>query len=391
MNMRIFFIGQKGIPSKSGGVEKHVEELSARLAKQGHEVFVYTRPNYTKPGLKKYKGVNLISLPNIATKHLDAISHTFMACIDVLFRKADVVHFHSIGPSSLLWIVKILKPGTSVIATFHARCYFHKKWGVFARSFLKFGEYIVCNWTDRTITVSRGLNKYVEDTYNRETAYIPNGVELPECIQPRLIKKWGLKKNGYVLAVSRLVRHKGLHTLISAYNQIETDKKLVIVGGGVFTDDYVVELKKLAGDNKNIIFTGQQSGRALKELFTNAHFFVQPSESEGLSIAILEAMSYKKAVLASDIKENKEAIGKTGIIFKVNDIDSLKRKLQFVLRKPALIQEKGKLGRKRVEKFYNWADITHEVAAVYRAAAAEKYRMHLPDLKLAKRFFSIWF
>lgn len=385
--MRIYFIGQKGIPSKSGGVEKHVEELSVRLAKQGHEVFVYTRPNYTKPGLKKYKGVNLISLPNIGTKHLDAISHTFMACLDVVFRKADVVHFHSIGPSSLLWIVKILKPGTPVVATFHARCYFHKKWGTFARSFLKFGEYMICNLADKTITVSRSLNEYAKDVYRKEAVYIPNGVELPNRHEPRLIKKWGLKKNGYILAVSRLVRHKGLHTLVQAYNQLETNKKLVIVGGGVFTDDYVIELKKLAGDNKNIIFTGQKSGRILKELFTNAHLFVQPSESEGLSIAILEAMSYRKAVLASNIKENKEAVGNTGIAFRVNDVESLKKKLQFVLKRPELVQEKGAMGRRRVEKFYNWTDITNEIIEVYESAIPEK-KFFLPKLHLVRRIIS---
>lgn len=386
--MRIYFIGQKGIPSKSGGVEKHVEELSIRLAKQGHEVFAYTRKNYTKPSLKKYKGVNLISLPSIPTKHLDAISHTFMACLDVLFRKADVIHFHSIGPSSLLWIVKILKPGTPVVATFHARCYFHKKWGVFARSFLKFGEYIICKWADEVITVSRALNGYVKDTYDKEAIYVPNGVELADKFQPRLIKKWGLKKNNYILAVSRLVRHKGLHILISAYNQIETNKKLVIVGGGVFTDDYVIELKKLAGDNKNIIFTGQKSGRVLKELFTNAHLFVQPSESEGLSIAILEAMSYRKAVLASDIKENKEAVGRTGISFKTNDIDSLKKKLQFVLKRPELIQERGEKGRKRVVEFYNWEDITDEIVDIYRSVAVPERGFFLPRLDFVRKIIS---
>ncbi len=389
--MKIYFIGQKGIPARSGGVEKHVEELSVRLAKQGHEVFVYTRPNYTKSNLKKYKGVHLISLRNIPTKHMDAISHTFMACMDMLFRKADIIHFHSIGPSSLIWLVKILKPGVPVIATFHTRCYFHRKWGIFARFYLKVGEFFACVLADKTIAVSQTLARYVKSRYNKNVIYIPNGVELPIRFQPRLIKKWGLKKNGYILAVSRLVRHKGLHTLISAYGRIRTDKKLVIVGGGAFTDDYVMELKELAGDNKSIVFTGQQSGRALKELFANAYLFVQPSESEGLSIALLEAMSHRKAVLASDIEENKEAIGRTGVIFKVNDIDSLKSKLQLMLKKPSLIREKGNSGKKRVEKFYNWADISDEITDIYRKAAADKNKIILPNLKLAKKFLGIWF
>ena len=106
--MKIVFIGQKGIPTLMGGIERHVEELTIRLARQGHDVFVYTRPNYTDKNLSEYKGVRLISLPNIATKHLDAISHTLLACIDVsLRRNIDIIHFHSIGPSLLIWLVKI--------------------------------------------------------------------------------------------------------------------------------------------------------------------------------------------------------------------------------------------------------------------------------------------
>ena len=107
--MKIYFIGQKGIPARSGGVERHVEELATRLVRSGHEVFAYTRANYTAKSLRKYQGVNLINLPNLATKHLDAISHTFRACLDLTKRDVDLIHFHSIGPASLIWLVKLLK------------------------------------------------------------------------------------------------------------------------------------------------------------------------------------------------------------------------------------------------------------------------------------------
>ncbi|HPL22299.1 MAG TPA: glycosyltransferase, partial [bacterium] len=93
--MKIYFIGQKGIPAKSGGVEKHVEALTTNLAKQGQEVFVYTRPNYTDKKLTTYQGVRLISRPSLPTKHLDAFSHTLLCSLDVLFRRADVVHFQA--------------------------------------------------------------------------------------------------------------------------------------------------------------------------------------------------------------------------------------------------------------------------------------------------------
>ena len=348
-----------------GGIEKHVEELSTRLADLGHEVFVYTRPHYSNSGLKKYRKVNLISLSGVYTKHLDTITHVFRACLDVARRDADIIHFHSIGPSSLVWLVRLLKPGAPIVATFHSKCYLHKKWNFFARAYLRLSEFLICLLPDVTITVSKSLTEYAKNKYSVITKYLPNGVGLPKILAAKEIKKWGLKKGDYIVAVSRLVRHKGISYLIEAYKNLKTDKKLVIVGDGVFTDDYVKELKAMAAGNKNIIFTGAQSGCVLAELFSNAYLFVQPSESEGLSIALLEAMSYKRAVLVSDIPENLEAIGDAGFSFKNKSVASLKNKLNYVLKNKRLAENKAAAGHKRVKEFYNWDNIVREVVKVY--------------------------
>ncbi|MEK7494935.1 MAG: glycosyl transferase family 1, partial [Patescibacteria group bacterium] len=62
--MKIAFIGQKGIPAISGGVEKHVEKIAVRLAAQGHDVTAYVRSHYTKPTLTHFKGVKLVHTPS---------------------------------------------------------------------------------------------------------------------------------------------------------------------------------------------------------------------------------------------------------------------------------------------------------------------------------------
>jgi len=178
--MKIVFIGQKGMPSISGGVERHVEELAVRLVKEGHDVSCYTRHNYSDKDIQEYKGVRLVNLPSIASKNLDTIVHTFLSCLHVVFfeRKVDVVHFHSIGPSSLLWLVKLMKPRTAIVSTFHTQCYKHKKWGVFARKYLKLGEYVCNRFADEVIVISKNLQEYVQKLYKREVNYIPNGVNV---------------------------------------------------------------------------------------------------------------------------------------------------------------------------------------------------------------------
>lgn len=382
--MKIYFIGQKGIPAKFGGVETHVEKLVTCLVKAGHQVYVYTRPSYTDPKLKTYKGVNLISLSTIVTKHLDAITHTFRACLDVSRHQVDIIHFHSIGPSSLIWLVKILKPNVPIVATFHSQCYKHQKWGSLAKLYLKFGEKMLCLSADRVIAISQSLTKYVEKKYKVVANYIPNGVETHEDFQAQKIKKLGLEKDNYILVVSRLVRQKGIHFLIKAFQQIETDKKLVIVGNGYFTDSYVKELKSLAASCNNIIFTGNQTDSTLAELFSNAFLFVQPSELEGLSIALLEAMSYGKCSLISDIPENIEAIGNDISVFKNKDKEDLKNKLIYFLNNPLLVKECGKNNKKRVEKEYNLENIVSKTVKVYEQVVKKKIAVKIDFTRIVK-------
>lgn len=373
--MKIAFIGQKGIPAVSGGIEKHVENLAINLADYGHEVYVYTRHNYTDKKLLNYKGVNLISLPSIPTKHLDAISHTFLACIDAIFRRDyDVIHFQSIGPSSLIWLVKFFRPKTPIVGTFHSQCYYHKKWNFAARTYLKFGEYVLCKCSDKVVTVSRFLKEYCEKKYNISTVYLPNGVNQVVYHEPQIIKeKWGLEKDSYISYIGRLIAHKGVHYLIEAYKNIKTDKKLVIVGSSFFTDEYVTKLKKMAEDNPNIIFTGELSGETLAEMHSNAYLFVQPSESEGLSIALLEAMSFGTAVLVSDIPENKEAVGKVGFLFENKNVEDLRIKLEYYLKNISIVEENRSKGIERIKKHYDWIDIARGTIELYRYLYAKKH------------------
>jgi len=369
--MKIVFIGQKGIPAKTGGVERHVESLALKLAADGQEVLVYSRHNYSL-GLKEYKGVKIISLPNLPGKNFEAITHTFLACLDVIFRKVDVIHFQSIGPASLLWLVKLLKPRTPIVFTFHCQDYYHQKWGRVAKWYLKFGEKIGCLWADKIIVISKELNNYVTHKYKKTAIYIPNGASVNEILPPKEIRRYGLEENNYLVAVSRLVRHKGLQYLVEAYKQLKIDKKLVIVGAGAYTDDYVRELHDLAKGDDNIIFTGNQSGRSLAELYSNAYAFIQPSESEGLSIALLEAMSYGRACLVSDIEANQEALGDTGLTFKNKDVNDLKNKLEYLLSNPEQIAILGQKALARVATEYNWENIVTSTQKVYNELTLKK-------------------
>jgi glycosyltransferase involved in cell wall biosynthesis len=371
--MKIALIGQKGAPTRNGGVERYAENLAVNLVKSGHEVLLYSRKYYSG-GIKEYKGVRIISVPSINTKSLEAISNTFFACLDVAFRKVDIINVQSIGPAALIWLLRILKPRTPIIFTFHCQDYYHKKWGKLAQWFLRFGEYVGCRLADKVIVTSRNLVHYVNLEYGFMPVYIPYGAYTPEKVPVSSIRRWGLEDKSYIVYIGRLVRHKGVHHLINAYKQIQTDKKLVIVGGSAHTDDYVAELHELAKDDNRIIFTDNQSGPTLKELFSNAYIFVQPSEYEGLSVALLEAMGWGLACLVSDIPQSLEGIADTGVSFLTNDSDDLRDKLRALINDPEKVERLGRLAADRVRKEYNWDDIAVNVIKLSEEVIEERKR-----------------
>ena len=382
---KIAFIGQKGIPVSQGGVERHVEELSLRLSNKGRDVYVYTRPQWVPKEYKKYDQVNLISLPSLRTKNFDAISHTFLATMHAIFiLKADIIHYQGVGPSLLAWLPRILSRRIKVISTIHSADWDHQKWNSFAQFMLKLGAKFACQFSHDTIAISRSLQKYCLANYRGEANYIPNGVSLPEKnneIEKKVLANFGLAPNKYLLVVSRLVQHKGVHYLIEAFKTFKEmtkktnknqDLKLVIVGSTAFTENYQKFLLKLTRGQQDIIFTGIQTGANLDAIFRNSLLYAQPSESEGLSISVLEAMAYGKAVLVSDIEENLELIagtaktGSVGFDFQNKNSHDLAHKLKILTEHPTIIRQVGAKARNYVKLYYNWEEITARTEKIYK-------------------------
>ena len=369
-------IGQKGIPAKAGGIERHVEELSAELANRGHEVLVYCRSWYAWP-VKDHRGVRCIKTPSIATKHLDAITHTFTSIISAVRERVDVIHIHGVGPALLAWLPKLLRPRTHVIVTFHCIDRHHQKWNWFARWMLSIGERIACFSPDATIAVSKTLETYCRLSYGVNTKYIPNGTQVPMDDADRtLIEPFHLEPQKYLMFCARLVKHKGAHVLIDAWKNVKAlrpdlanDFKIAIVGGSAFTDAYVKELGEMAKDEPSVVLTGTQIGETLHSLFANSYAIVHPSESEGLPIAVLEAMSYGKCVLSSDIPENMELTKDHGVTFNVGNVDDLTKHIIMLLEAPEHAFAVGQEARTHIAKNYDWKDIAETTEYLYELVA----------------------
>ncbi len=370
--MKIAMIGHKRIPSREGGVEIVVEELSTRLAKKGHKVDVYNRKgknvqdknaDKNKSKLKKYKGVNIKTIPTINKKGIDALIYSFFASIRALFGKYDVLHYHAEGSCAMLWIPHLFNK--RIVVTIHGLDWQRSKWGGFATKYIKFGEKLAVKYADEIIVLSKGVQKYFKDTYNRETNFIPNGVNKPTIREPKIIKeKYNLNKDDYILFLARIVPEKGLHYLLDAFKEIDTDKKLVIAGGASHTNDYLEEIKKKASEDNRVIMTGFVQGQELEELFSNCYLYCLPSDVEGMPISILEAMSYNCRCLVSDIEENVQVIRNNSFKFKKGNIKDLSKKLKNILSiENKKIEDNNK--DKDILGEYNWDKICNKTEKLY--------------------------
>ena len=368
--MKIAMIGHKRIPSREGGVEIVVEELATRMAAMGHQVDVYNRKGKNVADAKadlevhklnEYKGVKLINVPTSQRKSLNALLYSLNATIKAIFGHYDIIHYHAEGPCVMLVIPHLL--GIRTIATIHGLDWQRAKWGGIATKYILLGEKIAAKYADEVIVLSKGVQKYFLDMYDRKVMYIPNGVNIPDNKPANLIiKKYGLTKDSYILFLARLVPEKGLHYLLKAFKEVNTDKKLVVAGGSSHSDEYVDKIKKMAVEDNRIILTDFVQGQVLQELFSNCFLYVLPSDVEGMPISLLEAMSYGCRCLVSDINENVEVVGENGFTFAKGDIIDLKEKIIKILHvNNCYYNSNINILRDK----YNWDTIVRQVVNLY--------------------------
>ena len=366
--MRIGMLGLKAVPG-AGGIEQYVEQVGTRLADRGHEVSVYCRRQYLNGDRgDRYRGMNRIVTPGVRGKYLDAITHTMTAAVDSFRRKFDIIHLHGSAQSIVAPLLR-LRNTQRVVATIHALDWQGAKWGSLATLCMRGAARVPVLFAHRLTTVSEHLCQSYRNMFRVEPTYVPTGVEMKPLLPPDRIRRFGLEGNDYILCVARLVPEKGCHLLLEAFEDLNTDKKLVFAGGSNYRDPYAARLQNGADDR--VVFTGYVGGALLQELYSNAYVYVQPSLLEGLCISVLEALSYGRCVLASDVPGNAEALDGQGHTFAAGDAKQLRRKLSQLLDQPDLVAKQFEPAREYISARRSWDNTTLAMEQVYRAVAGQ--------------------
>jgi glycosyltransferase involved in cell wall biosynthesis len=369
--LRVAIIGSRGVPAMEGGVERHVEELGARLAARGHEVTVFCRNNYVRERPDTYRGMHLRYVPTAPTKHLDFIAHSAISSVLVLRRPPDIVHYHALGSGLVAPLPRYLS-SSKVVMTVHGLDYARAKWRGAAKVALRLGEKLSARVPHATITVSRSLAEHYATRLGRAAVYIPNGVPEPD-IRPlgELAARFGIRDTPYFLFVGRLVPEKAPDLLLRAFALVEGDVRLVVAGSSGFTDDYTQSLHGLAQADSRVVMAGGVYGSDLSALYANAAAFVLPSSLEGLPLTLLEAVAHEAPVIVSDIPPHLEIVGADGAghhVVRQGDVNALAAAMRSVLGAGASERSGARELSGQVALRYSWDAITTATEQVYERA-----------------------
>jgi glycosyltransferase involved in cell wall biosynthesis len=367
--LRIAFIGARGVIGTYSGIETYYEEVGSRLAARGHRVTAYCRTYFT-PDVEVYRGVLVRRLPCLRSKHLETVSHSVLATLDCLFRDFDLVQYHAIGSAPLALLPRFLA-GKKTVVSVRGLDWQRAKWGGFARRVLQAGEWASATCPSATAVVSAQLQRHYEAEHGRRPQFIPNAVDRGKrrpvefLRQHQALRDLKLGEHDFLVFAARISPEKGLHELIEAWNGLKTKKKLLIAGGTSYTGDYIEKVQKQAGEN--VIFLGLVGREMMEALYSNCHAYILPSHMEGLSVGLLEAVSYGCCILTTNILENLEVVDDAALTFPPGDVGALRQALRRVLEEPETVAElRGRAASRALEQ-PDWDEVARRTEAFYVA------------------------
>jgi glycosyltransferase involved in cell wall biosynthesis len=370
--MRIAYLGSRHPESNYSGVERVLSNMLPSLAARGHEITVFSSPaSGEAPGRRNWNGIEVVGLRGIHGKHSETISRTAVSVAHALARRFDVLHFTHQGPAVFTPLAYMA--GIPSVVSVAGLDWQRAKWNRAASMAILGAERLAARYASSIIVLSSAVQSYFRSKYNRETTYIPQGLQRTAPPAPSgELRRLGVEPGKYFLFAARLVPEKAAHDLVMAWNDIETDMTLVVAGGGRYDPKYVMNLHAMAKPGK-VVFTGHVQGQLLAELYGNCYVFVLPSYVEGQSLALLEAIGYGKAILVSDIPENTEVVRQNGFVFPVGNVAALRDTLQKLVDRPSLVQAAQTAIQQDVGTYASWDDVALMHEEVYFSVARRRH------------------
>lgn len=362
--MKIAFLIAKDLIHGGGGIEKYTREVGRRLAARGHHISVYSTRG-AESHFRTWEGIEIRWLPRFRPHWVEKLSGSLCAASQAISADArpDIFHLHSVAAGAMAPLLGLRK--VPCVLQMHGIEWQRSRWGIAGRNTLRLLEFISLSSASAVTAVSRSQCEFYQPRVHAPITFIPTGTEAREPAAASHLAELGIEPGRYFFTAVRLVREKGVHYLIPAFCRSTTNWKLVIAGGPGDDGSYLEMLRQLAGEDERILFLGHVREPLLGELYSHAGAYVQASEIEGMAISLLDAMSYGRCCIVSDIAENLDVVGDAGLAFRNSDIDDLARQMQQVVTSPERAAVLGDAARARALAHYSWDTVTVQLEEFY--------------------------
>jgi glycosyltransferase involved in cell wall biosynthesis len=363
--IKVAIIGVKGLPP-FGGSARATESILNILEDQ-FEFTVYEVSTHSKH-LTSLVKTRRIVFSGFKSKRLNTFFYYLRAYFHCLFLgNYDIIHIQHLYGG---FLIPLLKLRFSVVTS--ARGIIPKddnKWNYFDKMFFRLFEKISVVSSDVIVTVSRPHLAYLKKLkQNAKLIYIPNGI----TINGNSYQK-DAGQNYILFAAARIIKLKGLHTLIEALNLNNYPGKVIIIGDLEQVKSYKAQIFNSA-DKLDIEFKGLIKDKDLLfQQISNAKLFIFPSFYEGLSNMLLEAASLNTPIIASGIIENTAVFNEDEVLFfKTGNANDLASKINWAINNEVLMKQKAEKAYQRVVSDYNWDKIALQYKELYNSLVARK-------------------
>ncbi len=362
--MRIALIGTRGIPAAYSGFETAVENLAREFTARGHEVTVYCRPHMTERR-DEHAGARLVHLPTVRNKYLDTLAHTTVSTGHMVTKeRPDVAIYFIAGNAPVVPFARL--GGVPSILQIDGMDSERAKWPRAAKAIIRQFEHMSAAAATIAVTDSESVADLYEERFGRRLLAIPYGADLPDPGTTATLDELGVTPGEYILFVGRLVPENNAHLLVEAYEKIDTDWPLVIVGDAPYADDYIADLKARGGDR--VLFPGYVFGNGYAELVNNCGLMCAPTEVGGTHPVIVEAMAAGAALVVSDHAPNLEVVGDAAATFSLAAAPaSLAEVLTTLMADPERRAALGRSASRRAAERYGWGQCADRYLAVVDA------------------------
>jgi glycosyltransferase involved in cell wall biosynthesis len=351
--VKVAILGTRGVPANYGGFETFAEELGARLASRGHDVTVYGRRGFIDRALRDYRGMRLVVLPSLRSKHLETVSNTFLAAVHAARQGFDAALMCNAANAPFVRILQLA--GVPVALNVDGLERKRRKWGIAGRTYYRFCERLSAHSPDALVTDAEVIKRYYRRAYGAASHMIAYGGDLVPPDGRHVLEELGLEPGQYLLYVSRFEPENNPDRVAAAYAEVDGSRRLAMVGGAPYARRLTERVQQLADDR--VLLPGPIYGEGYRQLLFNCRLYIHATEVGGTHPALVEALGAGRPVLYYDTPENREVAGNAGRGFRFSGDHALERVLAGILEDDDALADMAGLSLRRAQTAYRWSDI----------------------------------